>query len=269
MMLILKENVDVFEGNKSKQALFNEIKNDKNTLNSYVSIIYEKTFHLLDYTGKHKKIKRYVKELSTNYPEFTEEEIAIIIINALNKKIIRNEKETNLTEICKNHKIDFFEIIDIYINLYITNQKSNEEENILYAIGKAIVPKKELVNKSNLSSELDVNEHTFRDKNLRLSLKFPNIPTEILLKATCDYYYTEKHNNKLLNIMPKITNNKISSNYRDSLILEIVLLRMEQVLTYEEAYEIAVKNFENGTSLLYSKYKDSDEEEKQDIHSKK
>ncbi len=270
MMVVLKENINLLIGNSSKQPSFNKTKNNKNALNNYVSIICEKTFNLLNYTSKHQKIKRYIKKLATNYPKFTEEEIAIIIVNALNIKIIRNKKETNLAELCENYKIDFFEIIDVYINLYITNQDLAEETNILHAIGKIISPKKELVYMPNLADELNVNRYTFSDKYLHLSKKFSNVPTDILLKGTCDYYYIKNLNDKLLDLMPKIINSAVCSNYRDSLILEIVLLRMEQVLTYEEAYEMAIKNFEEGTSLLYSKYGDNDSNiESTDISFKK
>ncbi len=269
LMLILKENENTFstgngiqrksfrvkesEERKQKIQYFNNIKNNIwKKLSLYISIS--------DCT-----LEKKITALSNNHPELSFENMLVLIIDTMGQKINKNGLEYTIVEYCKKFGTDFFEVMDIYINLYISDQESNKESNLLYAISKVISSqKKELVCMANLFNELGINKPTFHDKHLKLSKKFPNIPNEVLLKAICDYYYIKKYDNKLLELLPKIR-----TPYRDNLILEIVLLRMEQVLTYEEAYYMASKNFEEGTSLLHSKYGDSAEEKTQNIYSKK
>ncbi len=267
MLLIMEDSERYFLKNGSyksyRKTEQEKIKNeDKQFLN-----LKEKLCTYTDFNTR--SLKRIIRNLSKHHPEISMEIILSLISDSIDEEISDNDKKYNVIEYCIKNEIDFFMMIDMYLEFLASKPDIDKNTTLLNVIYKANIAKIDESNTdcfyvTNLSKELRINENAFRDKLFKLKNKFPLVQRDIILKSVGDYYYIKHHDKKLLELMKKI-----KCSYRDNLILEIVLLRMEQVLTYEDAYEIAVKNLENGTPLLYLKYGDHEEEKIRDIYSKK
>ncbi len=268
--LILKENEKIFivGGKKQKESLRKIEKKTNNQNKQTFNLIKKKLSSYIDINEN--LIRKNITILVNNYPNLSFSNIATLITNIMDEKIIRQYKEYNIIEYCEKFGIDFFKVLDSYITLLYNNSKKSKNSILLDSINNVIIndvkdSEIQTVSKYDLIKELGAN-NAFYNKYSLLSQNFSSVPKNIILYSTCDYYYIKKHDNKLLKL---ISNEKRKGSSIDSLILEIALLRMEQVLTYEEAYYMAFKNFEEGTSLLHSKYGDSAEEKTQNIYSKK